>query len=477
MAGIDEFVAPANELCRRSATELAALLRAGEVSAREVMAAHLERIEVTRTILNAFCFVYAEEAQMAAKAADDAFARGADLPPLHGVPIAIKDFTPTAGRITTRGSVGLRDWVPDHDAPIVERLRAAGTIVLGKTTTSEFAHSSFTRSILWGVTRNPLALDRTPGGSSGGSAAAVAAGCIPLAEGSDAGGSIRIPAACCGVVGFKPSFGRIPRHSTDNDFDDLFHHGPLARTVADAALFVQVTQGRDVRDPRCLDGKASLPPQWLPDLHGVRIAVSPDLGHYNVDATVAANLARVAELARDAGAIVHEVELDWGVEVSQAWVTLWAVALAAQYGTMTDALGERTDPALRRLITIGRSIDAVAAKRLDLVRTQQWSALQAVLVDHEVMLCPTLAIEVPPVEGFDDDSFGDVDVNGRMNGFDMTAPFNLIGACPVLSMSSGVDRVGVPTGVQVVGHQHDDTRVLLVAAVLEALMRQSGAGS
>ena len=189
-----------------------------------------------------FCFVYAEEAMEAACQAEQTLRRTEPPAPLLGVPIAIKHFTPTRGKVTTLGSRVYEHWVPDHDAVIVERLRAAGAILVAKTTTPEFAISSFTESPLWGITRNPWDPKRTAGGSSGGSAVAVATGCVPLAEGSDMEGSVRIPAAFCGVVGFKPSFGQIPFDVLPSQFDLLSHFGPLARTVADAALFLSVTQ-------------------------------------------------------------------------------------------------------------------------------------------------------------------------------------------------------------------------------------------
>ena len=167
---------------------------------------------------------------------------------LHGLPIAIKDLTPTPGKTTTLGSKVFEHWAPDHDAPIVERLLGAGAILVGKTTTPEFAHSGFTQSPLWGISRNPWNPERTPGGSSGGSAAAVATGCVALAEGSDAGGSVRIPAAMCGCVGLKPSLGRIPLAILPTVFEQYCHFGPLARTIDDAALFLSVTEGPDERD-------------------------------------------------------------------------------------------------------------------------------------------------------------------------------------------------------------------------------------
>ena len=221
--------------------------------------------------INAFCFVYPEEALDLAGEAERRTATSApdELPPLHGVPIAIKDFTPTRGKRTTLGSQVFKDWVPDWQPVIVDRLLAAGAIMVGKTTTPEFALAGFTDGSLWGTTCNPWNLAHITGGSSGGSRAAVAAGCVPLAEGTDIGGSIRGPASICGVVGLKPSLGRIPCDLLDTVFDDCLHFGPLARTVSDAALFLNVTKGPHERDIQSLPDIADIP---LPLKDDLRVA-------------------------------------------------------------------------------------------------------------------------------------------------------------------------------------------------------------
>ncbi len=247
------------DLCFRSAFELASDIRTKKVSPVEVIENALARIDQVNPKVNGFCFVYADEAMDKARLAEADIQAGKDVGPLHGVPFAIKDFTPTAGKRTTLGSKIFEHWVPDQDPPLVERLLNAGGIMIGKTTTPEFAHSSFTDSPLWGPTRNPWNLGCTAGGSSGGSAVAVATGCVPIAEGSDAGGSVRIPAALSGIVGLKPSFGRIPMGILPTAFDSIFHFGPLSRTVADSALFLNLTQGPDDRDIRSLPATAPIP--------------------------------------------------------------------------------------------------------------------------------------------------------------------------------------------------------------------------
>src|SRR5215813_15364128 len=270
------------DLCYTPATVLARRIAARKLSPVEVVKNALARIDAVNPKLNCFCFVYPEEALKAARAAERAVKAGRKLGPLHGVPVAIKDLTPTKGKRTTLGSYTHEHWVPEHDATIVEKLRAAGAIVVGKTTTPEFAYSSFTESPLWGATRNPWNPERTPGGSSGGSGAAVAAGCVPLAEGTDMGGSVRIPAAWCGIVGLSPSFGRIPLEFLPSPVDHIHHVGPLARSSDDARLFLSVTQGPDDRDLLSLPTVLDLDRPLSGDVQGLRLALSIDLGWYRV---------------------------------------------------------------------------------------------------------------------------------------------------------------------------------------------------
>lgn len=226
------------DLAFLSATEMAMKVAAGLVSPVELVENSLERIDEVNGRVNAFCFIWDQQARTAAVQAAEAVARGDDLGPLHGVPIALKDTTPTAGERTTLGSYAFEHSVPEVDAAIARKLRAAGAIVVGKTTTPEFAHTLATESLLWGITRNPWDLKRTTGGSSGGSAAAVATGCVPLAEGSDMGGSVRIPTAWCGVVGLKPGLGRIPMDVLPGLFDTISHHGrSLATSVMPGCSF------------------------------------------------------------------------------------------------------------------------------------------------------------------------------------------------------------------------------------------------
>ena len=454
------------ELAYLPATELARRIADRALSPVEVMTNTLARIDAANAQLNCFCFTYPEEALAAARAAEAAVMDGRALGPLHGVPIAIKDLTPTKGKRTTLGSYAFERWVPEEDAPIVAALLKAGAILVGKTTTPEFAYSSFTESPLWGVTRNPWNPERTPGGSSGGSGAAVAAGCVPLAEGSDMGGSVRIPAAFCGCVGLKPSFGRIPFTILPSIFDSLSHFGPLARTVADAALVLGVTQGPDERDIQSLKPALDLPVPPPASVEGMRLALSVDLGFYHVDPEVEANTRAAARALADAGAEIEEVDLGWSRAIVDAWMAHWGVYLAAFFGHTLADHRERMDPQVVALIEAGQAMGAVDFKKTEFVRTEQWQRLYPILERCDALLCPTMALPAPKVGRTDADYDFD-DAEGRFHGLDMTSAFNFVSQCPVLSVPSGFTAAGLPTGLQIVGRRFDDLTALTVGAALE----------
>ena len=452
-----------------SAAELARQIARGERSSLEVVDAAFERIAAVQGTLNPFCFLYEEEARDLAREADAAVAAGVVLPPLQGVPVAIKDFTPLAGKRTTRGSYAFEHWVPDSDPVIVQRLRAAGAIIVARTTTPEFAFSSFTESPLWGITRNPWNPARTPGGSSGGSAVAVSTGCVPLAEGTDMGGSVRIPAALCGVVGLKPSLGRIPMDILPTAFDSISHFGPLARTVEDAALFLSVTQGAHDADIRSLgdspDYRTSGRTPWSENALRCRwISASTPWTR-----TWRRTPGRRPTCSVELGAQVEEIDLRWSRRVVDAWFAYWGVFLAASFGDLREEHESRMDPDVLRLMAEGDRMSAVEFKRLEFVFTEQWKELAAAFERFDALICPTMALPAPEV-GRDDSDFDWEDASGRYHGLDMTCPFNNVAPCPALSVPSGFTRDGLPTGLQIVGRRHDDRGVLEIGAALEPLI-------
>lgn len=460
------------DLCYTPATELAARVRAKDVSPVELVKNSLARIEEVNPTLNCFCFTFPNEALDKAMAAEAAVLAGESLGPLHGVPIAIKDATPTKGKRTTIGSVIYENWVPDFDALVVENLEAAGGIMVGKTTTPEFAFSSKTFSELWGVTRNPWNPERTPGGSSGGSAAAVASGCVPLAEGSDAGGSVRIPASHSGCVGLKPHSGRIPFEWLPTQWDTMFCHGPLSRTTDDASLFLDICQGPDERDHNTLSPALDVPIPTPSDLSGMRLALNVDLGCYAVDPDVEANLRASAKVLEDAGAVIEEVELPWSREFPEVWWDYWCAFEAAHFGHHLDEWRDRMTPIIVEAMERGAKLSAVDLMKTEMIYTQAWMALMPILERCDALLCPTESIPAPSV---DYDEFASIDEapSGKYVNMDMTMQFNAL-MLPALSVPSGFSADKLPTGLQIVGRRYDDLTPLRIGAALEKVRPWAG---
>ncbi len=464
MTDLDIAFLSASEMARRVATR--------EISPVELVDNSLRRIDDVNNAINAFCFVWDDDARSAAQRAADAVARGDDLGVLHGVPIALKDTTPTAGHRTTLGSHAFERWVPDVDAAIARKLQDAGAIVVGKTTTPEFAHSLATESSLWGVTRNPWDLERTTGGSSGGSGAAVATGCVPLAEGSDMGGSVRIPSAWCGVVGLKPGLGRIPMDVLPGLFDTISHHGPLARCVDDARLFLRATQGPDESDVLSMPVPLDLSAPDT-DMTGVRIALSIDLGVWEVDRAVEAAVRGAADALSDAGAIVSEVDLGFRGDEEKSWNKLWDVFMAAYYGHLVEEFGKTMAPEVLGLIERGNAMSAVTYKQVELTRTRMWRQLRPILVENEALLCPTMA--TGPVNA----SISGTRVPGHMENQryhspDMCAIWNMVSPCPALTVPCGLDDDGMPVGAQLIGRRWRSDRVLEIGQALERALPSIG---
>ncbi|MCZ6719963.1 MAG: amidase [Proteobacteria bacterium] len=455
------------ELCYTPALELARLIAAKTISPVEVVKNSLARIEEVNGKLNCFCFTYPDEAIEKAKAAEAAVLAGESLGPLHGVPIAIKDLTPTKGKRTTFGSYIYENYVPDEDALVVQNLLGAGAIMVGKTTTPEFAFSSLTDTPLWGITRNPWNTERTPGGSSGGSAAAVAAGAVPLAEGSDAGGSVRIPAAHSGCVGLKPSSGRIPFEFLPTQYDFMLCHGPLCRTIADAALFLDICQGPDERDLNTLIPALEVPVPPPSGIKGMRLALSVDYGYYAIDPDVEANTRAAAEAFKEAGAEVEEVELGWTADFNYAWWSYWNVFEAALFGEHLEKWREKMHPSIVSAMEDGLKMSAVDFYKTQLIYTEAWNKLREVFERCDALLCPTEAIPAPPVEYDELGSIG-VDEDGKFVNMDMTMQFNAL-KLPALSVPSGFSKEGLPTGLQIVGKRTDDLTVLRIGAAFETL--------
>ena len=454
------------ELCYTPATELAKRIRSRKISPVEIVKNALDRIAEVNPKLNCFCFVYPEEALKAARKAEAAVMAKKKLAPLHGIPVAIKDLTPTKGKRTTLGSYTHEHWVPDYNATVVDSLLNAGGIMVGKTTTPEFAYSSFCESPLWGTTRNPWNLERTPGGSSGGAGSAVASGCIPVAEGTDMGGSVRIPASFCGLVGLKPSLGRIPLDLLPSVFDNISHFGPITRTIDDARLFLSVTQGPDDRDIQSIPGPLDLDGPQPARIKGMKFALSMDLGFYYVDPEVEKAVKRAAAALKEAGATVEKVKLPWNQRVVDMWMEIWQVFMAAYFGHTLAKYRDKMDPFVVHLIEEGNKMSAADYKRLEIERTKQWNEFRPILAKYDALLCPTMALTAPKV-GTGDAIFYEHSDDGFYHGLDITCPFNNLAACPALSVPAGWSRDGLPIGLQIVTRRWRDDTALTIGKALE----------
>ncbi|HEV8674095.1 MAG TPA: amidase [Methylomirabilota bacterium] len=454
-----------DELCWRSATELAALIRKKKVSPLEAVDAVLDRIERINPKLNAYVSVTADEARTAAKAAERALARrGTKLGPLHGVPFSVKDLVITKGVKTTFGTPLFRDNVPSEDAPMVARLKAAGAIMLGKTNTPTFGWIGATHNLLFGITRNPWNVEHTPGGSSGGASAAVAAGLGPLAIGTDGGGSIRIPASFAGIFGHKPSYGRIPTYPPSAAWS-LSHVGPMTRTVADAALMMQVSAGPDARDQHSLPAdRANYAKALRQGIKGLRVAYSDDLGFAEVvDPEVRTVCAGAARTFRELGGRLETVAPRWPSPAA-CWFDIFIGGIAtrlAPYRERRDAI----DAGLYKLVEEALTWPPTRYVQAWFDRLA-WAEHPRVFFEkYDLLLTPTIAC--PPFAcGLDNPA----EIAGKAvqpyAWVPFTFPFNMTGH-PACSVPAGFTKQGLPIGLQIVGRRFEDVTVFRAAAAFE----------
>jgi aspartyl-tRNA(Asn)/glutamyl-tRNA(Gln) amidotransferase subunit A len=455
-----------SDLTQRTATELLDLYRRGEASPVEVTVAVLERIDRLNPVLNCFALVAAGEAMDAARASEVRWQSGEPVGALDGVPVSIKDLVLTAGWPTLRGSRTIDPDQPwDVDAPVAARLREAGATLLGKTTTPEFGCKAETNSPLTGITRNPWDTNKTPGGSSGGTAAAVAAGLGPVGVGTDGAGSVRIPAAFCGNVGLKPSFGRVPAYPL-SPFGTVSHIGPHTMSVADAAVMLNVMQQPDTRD------WTSLPPTdadhiaGLDDgIAGLRVAYSPTLGYVDdVESEVAAAVDRAVEDLAGQGALVEAVdpgfddplEITTGLWFTGAW-TLWNQLSADQ-----QAL---TDPDFAAEARLGEPLSSLAVQQLVLRRGELGSRMRQFMQHYDLLVTPTVAVpafEARPA------GHTPLDSESMLGWTPFSYPFNLTQQ-PACTVPCGLTSSGLPIGVQFVGPMFADSLVLRAARAYESV--------
>ena len=453
-------------ICFSSAVELAGRIRQRELSAREVMAAFLSQIERLNPRVNAIPTLLPERAEAGAEAADRALAAGDAAGPLHGLPIAIKDLVATRGIRTTFGSPIYADHVPDQDEVIVERLRAAGAIVIGKTNTPEFGAGSQTFNPVFGKTRNPYDLERTCGGSSGGAAVAIACGMLPIADGSDLGGSLRNPASFCNVVGFRPSPGRVPHWPAEDLWEPLSVQGPIARSVADAALLLSAIAGPDPRVPIALaePGEVFRAPLER-DFAGTRVAWSPDLGRYEVEPEVAEVCERSLSVFQDLGCSVEPAhpdlrDADEVFQVLRAWKT--AAGREADYRAHRDRMKDTVIWNIER----GLPLTGLDVARAIAGRSALFQHAFEFFETYEYLVLP--AVQVLPFSI-------DVPWVREINGKTMETYIDWMGLCyaitvtglPAISVPCGFSREGLPVGLQIVGRHHHDFAVLQLAHAFE----------
>jgi aspartyl-tRNA(Asn)/glutamyl-tRNA(Gln) amidotransferase subunit A len=448
-----------------SATELAAAIQTKAVSPVEAVEAALTRIE-ERQELNAFMAICADRARAEARTAEAAVMSGDPLGPLHGIPLSVKDLTNTEGVATTQGCALFADSVPAADAVAVARARAGGAILIGKKTTPEFGHKPFTEGPFFGRTLNPWSRDHTCGGSSGGAAVAVAAGMGPLALGTDGGGSIRIPAACCGVVGLKATLGVIPNLQAPDLFGANSFVGPMARDVSGTQLMFEVLRGPDWRDPYGQAGGS--PPRSLSDGERPRIGFLLRCGNI-LDPEVETSVVAAMKQAELLGMIVEPIELDL-VSMEPHFLVLLRSLLLARLGSHAARSPEKLDPTLLATMEAGRVYSAVDLHEAQFARTNCFLQIQDILSRFDLIASPTLSAPPLPV---DLDPLGRIEIAGRDAGtirgawYPYTFPFNLTGH-PAISLPCGLTRAGLPIGLQLVGRWFEDSYLIDVASQLEA---------
>jgi len=451
------------DLIYRDATDVARLIAAGEISAVEVLEASLARLEATEPQLNAFVTVLASEARRDAQAADLRHKRGDQLGPLHGVPVSVKDLIAVGGAPFTLGSRSMASNVASADAASIERLRQAGAIVIGKTTTSEYGCKAVGDSPLTGSTLNPWDLSKTAGGSSAGAAASVAAGVTAIAVGTDGGGSIRIPAALTGLVGIKPQFGRVPVYPTAAT-PTLAHVCPMARTVRDAALLMTVLAGYDARDPFSV-------PLPVPDVmaacerdpRSLRIAWSPAFGYAPVDPEVRAIAERAARAFTDFGCTVDELETPIGADPADLWTAEFYAGIGARLAPVLRERPGTLDPEVGAVVERAIAVRTEDYYRAVFGRYEFRERVRRLFQDYDLLLSPTL-----PVSGVDAGVAVPAALADRniVTWVCYTYPFNLTGQ-PAASIPAGFTAAGLPVGLQIVAGSYREEDVFTAAAALE----------
>ncbi|MBW2178350.1 MAG: amidase [Deltaproteobacteria bacterium] len=461
-----------NEICYMNAVDLVAMIKNRTVSAVDVMQAFLARIEAVNPKVNAICALRpASELLKAAQHADEAMAGGKSVGPLHGLPLAVKDLALTKGIKTTFGSRIYKDFVPDQDEIFVERLKDAGALIIGKTNVPEFGAGSHTFNEVYGATRNPYDLAMSAGGSSGGAAAALAAGMLPMADGSDLGGSLRNPAGFCNVVGFRPSPGRVPMWPSAFAWQTLSVEGPMARNVKDTALLLSVMAGPDARAPGALDEPGTVFSNLLErEFKNVRIAWTPDLGKFPVQQEVAARCEKSLSIFETLGCKVDQAEPRVGdaFAVFQVLRAFSFLFLSADYTNHRALMKETVAWNIQKGIDLS-SADIV---RAEMERTHFYHRVRTFLEQYEFLVLPSTQVAPFPVEQEWIREIEGVDMTTYIDWMAMNCVVTLTGL-PAISVPCGFTAQGLPVGLQIVGRHHRDFDVLQLAYAFEQATRFS----
>jgi amidase len=459
-----------HEICFLPAVEQGRLLRERAVSAVELLDAHLAQIERVNPQVNAIVTLAPELALARAAAADRALAAGQPPGVLHGLPVAHKDLVLTAGIRTTQGSTIYADWVPDESSLIVERIQAAGAVTLGKTNTPEFGAGSQTFNRVFGATRNPYDPTRTCGGSSGGAAVALACGMVPIADGSDMGGSLRNPASFCNVVGFRPSPGRVPSWPSENPWSPLSVEGPMARSVADVALLLSATAGPDSRCPLSLEQPGSVFSAPLErDLHGVRVAWSADAGGLPVEPAVREALAPARAVLEELGCELVDSFPDLS-DAPEVFQVLRAVAFETSLGPLYDERGDELKETIRWNIERARQLSVAEVAAATRSHAALIERVRVFMEQHDFLALP--AVQVPP---FDLETewvreIAGIPMGTYIDWMRSCSDITLTG-CPAISVPAGFTADGLPVGLQLVGRLRDDFGLLQLAHAFEQATR------
>ena len=455
-------------LHHKPAWELSDLIASKEISPLELMHATLERIEQINPDLNAFVALRPEKALEEAAALTEKIARGDDPGPLGGLPLGVKDLEDTVGLVTSYGSIPFRENLARQDSIQVARRKAAGAIVVGKTNVPEFGFTGFTKNRLHGITRNPFDRERTPGGSSGGAAAAITGGLVPLATGSDAGDSIRIPASYSGCFGLKPTFGRIPVGPAPFvSYSDMIVMGPLTRCVRDAALYMDCTMGAHPADPLSLPAPPNSYLQCIDNMPPrLKIAFSPDLGYAVVQKEIMACVEKAVQAFEEMG---HRVELWPGSlpDTGDVWGALIATDIYAQLSEVLEKERERIGRTLVAVLDHTRQMTVEQITAIQQLRAQLNAGLEKLFDEFDLLLTPAM-----PTEAFAAEGPPPSEIDGQpiplLGAVAFTYPFNFSGH-PAASVPAGLTPAGLPAGLQIVAPRHRDDRVLQAARAFEEM--------